>query len=100
MSLQAELDDVKKRFDRDARTPHQGLEDTANLLDRKAAASQAREFKLAVVGLAQECVEALKQMLAEPGIEDKADVLEYLGSKVTEAGVGLAVVETSLRLAR
>ena len=99
MSLQAEIDDVKKRFDCDPRTACQGLGDTANLLDQKATASQARDFKLAVVGLAQECVEVLQHMLVEPDIKHQAAVSEYLGTKIAEAGVALAVVATFLRLA-
>lgn len=95
-SLQAEMDDVMRRFGREPRQGFQGLGETASLLDQKATAMQAQYFKLAVMALMMEIVNGLKDMLTQPGIDHETS--EYLGTKVAKADTALAIVATCLGL--
>lgn len=102
-SLQAELEKVKKKFRQDRRTAQQGLGEVADLLDRKVAAGQAREFKLTVVAMTESVVEVIKKLLAQEPNEllrtaDGRQFLESQEKQLAGAGAALVRVAISLRL--
>lgn len=101
VSLQADLDGVKKKFEHDPRTAHQGLSDVADLLDRTVTAPQAQQFKVAVAEMMRQIFEGLKAALAEARQDQSAEGRQYselLEDKIPEAGFALAVMAASLRL--